>query len=158
MSSESADSPDSLYSPERPFFAERIVQLGECDPAGMVYTTQFLDYVMETLEAFWRRVVGFDFQQLHLRHHLGSPTVRSHLDFQLALKAGEPFRVELRITAISRATIAYDLRGVNMAGQTCFTADHVSCIVDADKLKSVTIPPFIREKMQAYQQATTQTP
>ena len=151
-------SSESAYTPDDPFYAERIVQWGKCDPAGMVYTTQFLDYVMETLEAFWRQVVGFDFQQLHLRHGLGAPTVRSHLDFQRALKAGEPFRVELRIASISRATIAFEFRGVNMAGETCFTADHVSCIVNAAKLKAESIPPFIREPMQAYQQATTKTP
>ncbi len=147
-------SSESAYTPDRPFYAERIVQWGECDPAGMVYTTQFLDFVMETLEAFWRQVIGLDFQQLHLRHGLGAPTVRSHLDFQRALKAGEPFRVELRVTAISRATVTFDFRGVNRANETCFTADHVSCIVDEKKLKSEAIPPFIRDKMQAYQQAT----
>ncbi|WP_374634235.1 acyl-CoA thioesterase [Ferrovibrio sp.] len=146
---------ESTYTPDHPFYAARIVQWGECDPAGMVYTTQFLDYVMETLEAFWRQVVGFDFQQLHLRHGLGAPTVSSHLDFQHALKAGEPFRVELRIKEIRRATIRFDFRGVNQAGIVCFSADHVSCIVNAAKLKSESVPPFIREPMQAYQQATT---
>lgn len=145
------------YSPDTPFSVPRIVQWGECDPAGMVYTTQFLDYVMETLEAFWRAEIGLDFQRLHRELGLGSPTVSTRLDFQRALRAGDEFRVELRILKISRSTISFLFQGRSPAGEICFTAEHVSCIVDEARLKSVPIPDRLRLPLEAYL-AATQTP
>ncbi|MCW0233224.1 MAG: acyl-CoA thioesterase [Ferrovibrio sp.] len=145
----------SPYTPDRPFAAARIVQWGECDPAGMVYTTQFLDYVMETLEAFWRDVIGYSFLRLHKELGFGSPTVSTKLDFQRALKGGDPFTVELRVEKLSRSTITYDFKGRNAAGEVCFTGTHVSCIVDEKILKSVEIPDTIRGPIEAYRRATT---
>ncbi|WP_300297305.1 thioesterase family protein [Ferrovibrio sp.] len=145
----------AAYGPDRLFTVDRIVQWGECDPAGMVYTTQFLDYVMETLEAFWREVIGLDFLSLHRKLRLGSPTVGTKLDFQRALKGGDPFRVELRVEKISRATVTYDIKGRNAGGEVCFTATHVSCIIDEIKMKSVDIPERLRGPIETYQRATT---
>lgn len=143
------------FGPDRPFSVPRIVQWGECDPAGMVYTTQFLDYVMETVEAFWRETTGIWFLRLHKEFGLGSPTVSTKLDFQRALKGGDPFTVELRIEKISRATVTFDIKGRNAAGEVCFTATHVSCVVDEKILKSVEIPDMIRGPFEAYRKATT---
>lgn len=142
------------YGPDRPFAVSRIVTWGECDPAGVVYTTQFLDYVMETLEAFWRETVGVGFLALHRDLGLGAPTVSTKFDFQRVLKGGDPFTVELRIEKLSRATIAYALCGVNAAGETCFTCSHVSCIIDDKTFKSVEIPDHIRGPFEAYRLAT----
>jgi acyl-CoA thioester hydrolase len=151
---DSAAAAATSFGPDRPFSCPRIVQWGECDPAGMVYTTQFLDYVMETLEAFWRDVVGFSFLRLHKELGIGSPTVSTRLDFQRALKGGDSFTVELRVEKLSRATITYDFKGRNAAGEVCFTATHVSCIVDEKILKSVEIPDRIREPIETYRRAT----
>ncbi len=148
------DSAAQAFAPDRPFSCPRIVQWGECDPAGMVYTTQFLDYVMETLEAFWRDIIGYSFLRLHKELGLGSPTVSTKLDFQRALKGGDPFTVELRVEKLSRATITYEFKGRNAAGDVCFTCTHVSCIVDEKILKSVEIPERLRSPIEAYRQAT----
>lgn len=145
----------TAYTPDRPFSVPRIVQWGECDPAGMVYTTQFLNYVMETLEAFWRETVGIWFLRLHKEFGLGAPTVSTKLDFQRALKGGDAFTVELRIEKIGRATITFDIKGRNAAGEVCFTATHITCVVDEKILKSVDIPDFIRQPFEAYRLATT---
>jgi len=142
------------YTPSRPFAVERVVQWGEADPAGIVYTTQFLDYVMETVEAFWRNIIGISWYQLHQKHHLGSPTVSTKLDFQKPLPSGEPFTVELRIPRISRSTITFTLIGRNKAGEGCFTGELVSCIIDDQAVRSLHIPDWIRNPIQAYQAAT----
>ncbi|MGA8291299.1 MAG: hypothetical protein WB820_02120, partial [Rhodoplanes sp.] len=34
------------------FTVRRIVNWGDCDPAGIVYTPRVLDYVCETIDAF----------------------------------------------------------------------------------------------------------
>ncbi|MBP7065580.1 thioesterase family protein [Ferrovibrio sp.] len=142
------------YSPDRPFTVARVVQWGEADPAGIVYTTQFLDYVMETVEAFWRERIGVSFYQLHQQHHLGSPTVSSRLDFQKPLRSGEAFTVELRIPRLSRSTITFSILGRNLAGEGCFTGELVSCIIDDQKVRSVAIPDWIRQPIETYRAAT----
>ncbi len=145
------------FSPDRPFTVARVVQWGEADPAGIVYTTQFLDYVMETVEAFWRGMIGVSFYQLHKQHHLGSPTVSSQLDFQQPLRSGEPFTVELRIPRLTRSTIGFSLIGRNTAGAGCFTGALVSCIINDQTVRSVPIPDWIRQPIEAYRAATGET-
>lgn len=142
------------YTPDRPFSVDRIVQWGECDPAGKVYTTQFLDYVLETVEAFWRIEMGYAFLQLHRKLGLGVPTVSTRLEFQRPLCGGDPFTVELRIKSLGRSTIAYTIRGANAAGETCFTGEHISSMVDDKIFKSVSIPDSLRQPLEAYRQAT----
>jgi len=142
------------FSPDHPYTQNRVVQWGECDPAGMVYTTQFLDYVMETVEGFFRDVIGFGFLEMHKKHGYGSPTISTKLDFQKPLRGGDPFMVELRIAKLSRSTITYDIKGRNKAGEVCFTGAHVSCIIDEKIVKSVEIPDVIRAPIERYIAAT----
>ncbi|MBP6819512.1 thioesterase family protein [Ferrovibrio sp. MS7] len=144
------------YSPDRLFAIERVVQWGEADPAGIVYTTQFLDYVIETVESFWREQIGCSWYHLHKRHNLGSPTVSSKLDFQKPLRAADPFTVELRIPRLTRSTITFHIVGRNAAGESCFTGELVSCIIDDQAVRSVTIPDWIRQPIEAYRTATAQ--
>ena len=57
----------------RVFTQTRVIKWGECDPAGIVYTPRILDYAMETVEAWYRDVLGVPWVKLNAELHLGSP-------------------------------------------------------------------------------------
>ena len=137
-----------------PYTVRRIVKWGECDPAGIVYTPRFLDWVLEAAESFFAEVVGVDWFQLKQTHGLGSPSVSTTIDFRKPIKHGEPFTIEVLVKKLSRSTITYAMRGRNGAGELCFAAELVSCIIDAARVKSVSIPDVIRQPILDYQAAT----
>lgn len=137
-----------------PYTVRRTVKWGECDPAGIVYTPRFLDWVLEAAESFFADIVGVDWFHLNQRDGLGSPSVSTRIDFHKPIKHGEPFTIEVLVRRLSRSTITYAMRGRNGAGELCFSAELVSCIIDNARMKSVTIPDHIRTKITDYQAAT----
>lgn len=137
-----------------PYTVRRVVKWGECDPAGIVYTPRFLDWVLEAAESFFAEIIGVDWFQLKTTHGLGSPSVSTTLEFRKPITHGEPFTIEVLVRRVSRSTITYAMRGRNAAAELCFRAELVSCIVDAQKVKSVTIPDAIRQPILNYQTAT----
>lgn len=137
-----------------PYIVRRIVKWGECDPAGIVYMPRFLDWVLEAAESFFADVVGVDWFQLNKRYGLGSPSVSTKLDFRKPIQFGQPFTIEVLVLRLGRSTITYAMRGRNEAGELCFEAELVSCIVDHSRMKSVNIPDHIRQPIMAYQAAT----
>lgn len=142
------------FAPDRPYKISRIVGWGDCDPAGIVYTPRFLDWSMEAAEGFWRDIIGADWYALRTQHGMGSPSVSIHMEFQKPLAAGESFDVEVRIPKLSRATITFALTGRNKAGESCFTTELVSCVIDAKAFRSATIPDKFREPVARYIAAT----
>ncbi|HEX6957407.1 MAG TPA: thioesterase family protein [Ferrovibrio sp.] len=143
-----------MSAPPNPYTVRRIVKWGECDPAGIVYTPRFLDWVLEAAESFFAEVVGVDWFQLNQKYGLGSPSVSVKLDFRKPIQFGQPFTIEVLVRRLSRSTITYAMRGRNGAHELCFEAELVSCIVNHAQMKSVAIPDDIRQPILAYQAAT----
>lgn len=137
-----------------PYTIRRTVKWGECDPAGIVYTPRFLDWILEAAESFFADVVGVDWFHLNQRDGLGSPSVSTRIDFHKPIKHGEPFTIEVLVRKLSRSTITYTMRGRNGAGELCFSAELVSCIIDNARMKSVSIPDAMRARITEYQAAT----
>ena len=46
------------------FTVRRIVNWGDCDPAGIVYTPRVLDYACETIDAFLREELNASWWQV----------------------------------------------------------------------------------------------
>lgn len=142
------------FAPDRPYRISRIVGWGDCDPAAIVYTPRFLDWSMEAAEGFFREIIGTDWYQLRVTHGMGSPSVSIKMDFQKPLYAGEAFDVEVRVAKLSRATITFAITGRNKAGESCFTTELVSCLIEAKTFRSATIPDKFREPVARYIAAT----
>jgi 4-hydroxybenzoyl-CoA thioesterase len=143
-----------MAGPLIPYIIRRTVKWGECDPAGIVYTPRFLDWILEAAESFFADIVGVDWFQLNQRDGLGSPSVSTKIDFRKPIKHGDPFSICVLVRKLTRSTITYVMRGRNGAGELCFEAELVSCIIDHRKMKSVSIPDHIRQPILDYQAAT----
>lgn len=144
----------SATPPQIPYTVRRIVKWGECDPAGIVYTPRFLDWVIEAAESFFAEAVGVDWFQLNQTYGLGSPSVSTKIDFRKPIQYGQPFTIEVLVRKLTRSTITYVMRGRDEPGDLCFEAELVSCIIDHKRMKSVTIPDHIRQPILDYQAAT----
>src|SRR5690606_36713137 len=104
--------------------------------------------------SFFADIVAVDWFQISQRNGLGSTSVRTKIDFRKPIKRGDPFSISVVLRKLTRSTITYVRRGRNGAGELCFEAELVSCIIDHRKMKSVSIPDHIRQPILDYQAAT----
>ncbi len=93
-----------------PYVQRRIVQWGECDPAGIVYTPRFLDFVLEAMEGWQRQVLGVDWTKLNSELAMGMPVVHAELDFHSPLRGGDELDLEVTVARLGRSSIAFGSR------------------------------------------------
>jgi 4-hydroxybenzoyl-CoA thioesterase len=134
----------------RTFTQTRIIKWGECDPAGIVYTPRILDYAMEAVEAWYRDALGVPWVELNANRRLGSPMVHASIDFKKPVRPDRALHVHLRIAALGRSTIAFDIVGENDAAEPHFHVRMKACIVDLRDYRPTAIPPAFRAKAEAY--------
>jgi YbgC/YbaW family acyl-CoA thioester hydrolase len=118
------------------------VQFYETDAAGIVHFSWFFRYMEDAEHALWREA-GLSIHPADSA--IGWPRVAAACEFHRALRFEQEFDVTIRITEITRRTIAY-LCAITQAGQKIATGSlEIACVSKAGdgSMKSVDIPPEI---------------
>lgn len=98
------------------FTVRRIVNWGDCDPAGIVYTPRVLDYACETIDAFLREELNASWWQVKSSGNgPGLPTVNAVCDFISIVRPDQSLELSLHVREIGRSSIAFE--GRNGGGQ-----------------------------------------
>ncbi len=137
----------------RPFSVKRTVKWGDCDPAGIIYTPRVFDYLVESLEAWFREVVGVSWMELNWEMNMGMPMVRVECDFVRAPRPDQEIEVEVRVRKLGAASVTYALTGHDGAGQHYFRATLVGCFIARPDFKPTRVPDEFRARIAAYQAA-----
>lgn len=136
-----------------PYVIRRTVKWGECDPAGIVYTPRFLDFVVETAEAWFKEVTGLHWNATRRELGIGSPIVHASLDFHHAVWPEDSLDLTVELEGLTRATYTLIVAGHNADGTLCFRGKLVGALTDYKKMTSVRIPQDFRSRMEAYGEA-----
>jgi YbgC/YbaW family acyl-CoA thioester hydrolase len=122
------------------------VQFYETDAAGIVHFSWFFRYMEEAEHALWREA-GLSIHPPD--SPIGWPRVSAACEFHRALRFEQEFDVTIRITDITRRTIAYGC-AITQAGQKIATgALEIACVSRAPdgSMKSVDIPREIAARL-----------
>ena len=139
---------------EAPFIMRRTVLWGECDPAQMVYTPRFLDYVAEAVEGWFRAVLDTGWYDMIAERGIASPIVHASIDFFSRLNPGDAFEMEVLVEEEGlRSTIPFRVKGRTQAGEDCFGARLILSVVDWKSFRSISVPTDFRERIAAYRMA-----
>lgn len=132
----------------RPIVVRRRVLWSECDPARVVYTGRFFDYIFSAYGWFLRRVLN-DGETLD-SHGLGTPMKAVSLEFHKMLRPDDWFEITLEVEAIR--TRSFDLNALarTEGGEPAFNARISPIIVNDRTKKSEPIPAAFRGKLEAY--------
>ncbi|QYE36372.1 acyl-CoA thioesterase [Polymorphobacter sp. PAMC 29334] len=133
----------------RPIIMRRRVLWSECDPARVVYSGRFFDYMFSAYSWFLRRVMN-DGETLD-SHGLGTPMKAVSLEFHKMLRPDDWFEITLEVEGIR--TRSFDLRALARldGGELAFTG-RISPIFVNDLTKtSQPMPAAFREKLESYQ-------
>ena len=133
------------------FVQERIIDWGDCDPAGIVYYPCYFRWIDATFHALGR-AAGFDQTSLARDFGLlGTPLVDAGLKFLSPGRYHDPLRIEARIARMggSTVTVAYAL---SIRGRAVAEGQEVrSFVAEVDgRLKAVPIPDPIRAALAPY--------
>ena len=147
----SAITPIEYLLSERPLIVRRRVKWGECDPAGVVYTATFADYVIAAAELFYGALLGATPQQAKNELGFGTPSRALSFDFLRSLRPDEEFDMTVRVADVRERTYALNIAATTPQGEQVFNARLTPVCVARPERRSIAIPPAFRQALLDYQ-------
>src|SRR5687768_15392447 len=89
---------------EVPFVVRRRVKWGDCDPAGMVYTVMFSEFVISTAELFYASLLGGPAYTVMTAMGCTTPTRALSFDFRHSLSVDDDFEITVRVADVRNST------------------------------------------------------
>ncbi len=137
-----------------PFTIRRRVRFGECDPAGVVYTVRFSDYMISAMELFLAEMFGGPQAERIRVLGVGMPIKALRFVFLAALRPDDVFDMVVRVADVRRTSFDLAVTASLPDGVPAFEATITPiCIPIGGERRSVEIPASFRERLVAYQHA-----
>jgi len=145
-----------------PFTLRRVVRWGDCDPAGIVYTPRFLDYVVSGYEGFISHLLGAPLHGAKEVLGVDFPARGVELDFRVPLELESSFDLELRLGCVR--TRSFDLHAkaikiiAGQRGPVAFLARISPITIDPITRQAVSLPASLRTSLLAYSEEHSHIP
>lgn len=138
---------------EAPLVVRRFVKWGDTDFARVVYTTRFLDYMMEAAEVWFKRLTGEPWAEFGVARGITVPAVGCSLDFHHALGPDEQLDITVFLERIGRSSHTVSVKGHDRNGVHCFDGIVTFATIDPAAEKSVPMPDDLVARLNAYKRA-----
>lgn len=147
--------PDQMIATEyvvsvMPFVVRRQVRWSECDPAGVVFTGVFPNYVISAVQLLREHLFGSWGDRLKASG-AGAPAKAISLEFHRMLEPGTRFDMTVLVPDVNEKTVRYDVRAELENGDAVFDAQLTSIfITPGNRPRSQPIPAEIRSIFEGY--------
>lgn len=131
----------------QPLIMRRRVLWGECDPAGVVYTPRFSDYVVAGCDFWFRHVLKHLNRPHPARKQIVFPMRAMSIEFTEMLEADDYFEMTVSLANLGRRSIALDISATSQ-GVPAFAASTTQIAFDQAQGKSVEIPQDLRARLE----------
>ena len=131
------------------FTIERLVRHGHTDPAGIVYYPRYYEMINDTVEDFFREVLGKPFGQMHLEDKKGIPLVKMETEFFAPSYADDVLLFSLSVTKLGKSSISFEIT-VACEGEARLIARQVVVYTDLQQMKSSEIDTALRAQISTY--------
>lgn len=136
------------------FTVHRMVNWGDCDPAGFIYTPRVLDFACEAIDSWLREQLKVSWWQLKSSGlGLGLPTVNAVCDYISILRPDQSVELNVYIREIGRSSVVFEVEGMAAGDRPAFRVKIVSCATDMAILRATRIPDWMRKKFEAYKRS-----
>jgi len=144
---------------EVPFIVRRTVKWGDCDPAGVVYTVTFSEYVISAANLFYNHLLGTRSADFKRAHGFRTPTRALEFDFRRALWPDEVFEMTVSVHDIRPRTYVLEVMGRMAAvGEDVFRALLTPVCIARDERRAVDIPAPFRTALERHRDACGAVP
>jgi 4-hydroxybenzoyl-CoA thioesterase len=134
-----------------PFVVRRQVRWSECDPAGVVFTGVFPNYVISAVQLLRDYLFGSWIEHLKVVG-LAAPAKAISLEFHHMLAPNDRFDMTVLVSSVSAKTITYEVDGRCDNGDRAFVGRLTSIFVATGEGRGAQpVPAGIREVIETYQ-------
>ncbi len=139
-----------------PLVVQRRVRWSDCDPAGVVYTGRFSDYLLSAMNHVFDTLAG-DRRYFEWLKELGvdTPCKGLELEFHGALWPDDLFQMHCSVAAIRPHSFDVRVEASQRDGRRIFTGRFSPICISRAVRQRVPIPPPLLEALQRLRPAST---
>jgi len=138
---------------DRPFVLRQTVKWSDCDPAGVVYTGIFVEYVTTAFRAFLGTLLTPSVEEFVRIANVDFPAKAISFVFDSSLRPDEKFDVRVAVSAIKNTTFESVFTGTKAGGAACFVGRMTTiCVSPADR-RAIRVPDSLRQVFAPHLQA-----
>jgi acyl-CoA thioesterase FadM len=132
----------------QPFVVRRRVRWGECDPAGVVYTGRFTDYLLSAVLLFMDHLMDGPSAQYRAAQGIETPCKGMSLVFQSALWPGDVFDMRVRVGEIRDSSFDLLVAATRPDGAPVFEGRFSPICIPVTERRSIPIPADLRSRLE----------
>jgi YbgC/YbaW family acyl-CoA thioester hydrolase len=133
-----------------PLTVRRRVKWGECDPAGVVYTVNYSEYVASAFELFMTTLLDGPLQTMKQRYGLATPARALALEFLAPLRPDDEFVMTITVADVRVRSFDLAIDARSAEGDETFRAKLAAIAVAPSTRKAVPIPDVLRRALDHY--------
>jgi acyl-CoA thioesterase FadM len=135
--------------PSRAWRTSVPVRFGQCDPAGIVYTPEYLDIFNGTIEDWYAAALGIPHHHLVRTRRTGLGYAHLSVDFMTPSGVGEMLQVAIILHEIGRSSFTMGVHAFK-DGIECVRATFVSVTTSLNDHRPIAIPSDLRAALEDY--------
>ena len=124
-----------------------LVRFGDLDAAGIAYYPRLVHFLHEAFEDFFRGHVGRTYPEV-FGEGLASPTVKLEMEFLSPVHYGDQVDIGVTVEHIGRTSVRIRYEGA-VKGTPVFRARNTVVMVDMKTFRSIPVPEWLRERLEA---------
>ena len=136
-----------------PLVIRRRVKFGECDPAGVVYTVAFSEYVISASDIFYGSLFGVKPQLAKEEIGFRTPTRALELDFRSALRPDDEFDMTVSVASIRTRSYVLHVDARTPDGHDVFRGVLTPICIAREERRSIDVPAPFKAALEAYRAA-----
>jgi len=125
------------------------IRFGACDPAGIVYTPEYLNLFNGVIEDWYGEALGVSYHELVGRRRTGLGYAHVAADFAKPSSMGDVLDVAVIVRKIGRASFTLTVHAFK-EGVECVRATFVSVTTSLVDHKAIALPEDVRLALEAY--------
>lgn len=129
------------------FVTQCKVRFAHVDAAGIVFYPRYLEMLNGAIEDWFAQALGCDFAAMHLREHMGVPTVKLDVEFFSPSRLGDELDLTVIPQHIGRSSCKVQVV-FSGDGEERLRATVVLVCIDLDTHRSVAWPKRIRQGIE----------
>lgn len=135
---------------DAPFTVRRTARWTDCDPAGVVFTGRYTDYLLGAVMYFLRHIGYGAGWRKSLGEGVGLPCKHMSLTFHASLYPEDVVDIRIDVGSIRSRTFDLIVRATLADGRLAFEGQFTPIAIHADRRESTPIPPALLAALQPY--------
>jgi acyl-CoA thioesterase FadM len=134
----------------RPFTVRKRVRWSDCDPAGVVYTGKFSEYLLTAVHYFFDELGGGHYARWLKTLQVDTPCKGLELEFHAALWPEDEFEMRCRVAQIRAHSWDIQVEAVQAGDRRVFSGRFSPICISREVRARVPIPAAMLQRLQSF--------